>query len=190
MANYLKMDKKQQIYGLLQLGWSYRRIEKETGIRRETVSRYHREWLSKAARVPAGLPEGRSTAHPYRDFIEAGLKEGPHLPEDLAGPRGGIRLLRELRLGAALCQKDQALPSRALKTSCTQLRAKRPRWTSFRAPSPWTRRRAASSALSSSAWCWPTPATLARRRSAPRTPSPSSACTSAPSASSATCPKW
>lgn len=94
MANYLKMDKKQQIYGLLQLGWSYRRIEKETGVRRETVSRYHREWLSKAAKVPtgsveepvslesnaaivpAGLPRGKSTAHPYRDFIEAGLKKG------------------------------------------------------------------------------------------------------------------
>ncbi|RJP35249.1 MAG: hypothetical protein C4536_00915 [Actinobacteria bacterium] len=54
MANYLKMDKKQQIYGLLQLGWSYRRIEKETGVRRETVSRYHREWLLKAAKVPTG----------------------------------------------------------------------------------------------------------------------------------------
>lgn len=94
MANYLKMDKKQQVYGLLQLGWSYRRIEKETGVRRETVSRYHREWLSKAAKVPTGsdeepvsleanaarlptgLPEGRSTAHPYRDFIEAGLAKG------------------------------------------------------------------------------------------------------------------
>jgi len=76
MANYLKMDKKQQIYGLLQLGWSYRRIEKETGVRRETVSRYHREWLAKAAKVPTGLPRGKSTAHPYRDFIEAGLKKG------------------------------------------------------------------------------------------------------------------
>lgn len=94
MANYLKMDRKQQVYGLLQLGWSYRRIEKETGVRRETVSRYHRVWLSKAAKVPtgsgeepvsleanafvpqAGLSEGRSTAHPYRDFIEAGLEKG------------------------------------------------------------------------------------------------------------------
>lgn len=94
MANYLKMDKKQQVYGLLQLGWSYRRIEKETGVRRETVARYHREWLSKAAKVPtgsgeeplslesnaaippAGLPEVRSTAHPYRDFIGAELEKG------------------------------------------------------------------------------------------------------------------
>ena len=94
MANYLKMDKKQQIYGLLQLGWSYRHIEKETGVRRETVARYHREWLSKAAKVPTGsgeeplsleakaailppgLPPGRSTAHPYRDFIEAELGKG------------------------------------------------------------------------------------------------------------------
>jgi len=94
VANYLKMDKKQQVYGLLQLGWSYRRIERETGVRRETVARYHREWLSKAAKVPtgsaeepvsleakaailpAGSPPGRSTAYPYRTFIEAELEKG------------------------------------------------------------------------------------------------------------------
>ena len=40
MANVLKMEKQILIKQLLDLGWSYRRIEVETGIRRETVSRY------------------------------------------------------------------------------------------------------------------------------------------------------
>jgi hypothetical protein len=40
MSNYLKMPKKAQVLALLELGWSYRRIETETGVRRETVSGY------------------------------------------------------------------------------------------------------------------------------------------------------
>ena len=40
MPNYLKMPKKTQVLALLELGWSYRRIEAETGVRRETVSGY------------------------------------------------------------------------------------------------------------------------------------------------------
>ena len=40
MANYLKMPQKSQVLALLELGWSYRRIEAETGVRRETVSGY------------------------------------------------------------------------------------------------------------------------------------------------------
>jgi uncharacterized protein YerC len=48
MGNVLKMDKQQQIRALLDLGWSYRRIEKETGVRRETISKYdHRKQKSK-----------------------------------------------------------------------------------------------------------------------------------------------
>ncbi len=40
MPNYLRMPKKTHVLALLELGWSYRRIEAETGVRRETVSRY------------------------------------------------------------------------------------------------------------------------------------------------------
>ena len=40
MANVLDLEKQQQILALGRLGWSLRRIEQETGIRRETVSRY------------------------------------------------------------------------------------------------------------------------------------------------------
>ena len=40
MANVLDDEKQQQILALGRLGWTLRRIEQETGVRRETVSRY------------------------------------------------------------------------------------------------------------------------------------------------------
>ena len=54
MANYLQMAKRQQVQALLLLGWSYRRIQAETGVRRETISRYDAERTAKAANVFAG----------------------------------------------------------------------------------------------------------------------------------------
>ena len=57
MGNYLKVDRKQQVISLLQLGWSYRRIESETGVRRETVSRYDQLRRSKPANVFPGSEE-------------------------------------------------------------------------------------------------------------------------------------
>ena len=40
MSHILKMENRILIQQLLVLGWSYRRIEAETGIRRETISKY------------------------------------------------------------------------------------------------------------------------------------------------------
>ena len=54
MPNYLKMPKKSQVLALLELGWSYRRIEAETGVRRETVSRYDRVRRANAAKTFPG----------------------------------------------------------------------------------------------------------------------------------------
>ena len=94
MANCLKMEMKQQIYGLLELGWSYRRIQRETGVHRRTVARYHGKWLSKATKVPTGSeiqavslepkaakvltgsPPPRSAAAPYQEFITEELSKG------------------------------------------------------------------------------------------------------------------
>jgi len=54
MANYLQMAKQQQVHALLLLGWSYRRIEAETGVRRETVSRYDAMRRANAAKTFPG----------------------------------------------------------------------------------------------------------------------------------------
>ena len=40
MANVLDEEKQKQILALGRLGWTLRRIEQETGVRRETASRY------------------------------------------------------------------------------------------------------------------------------------------------------
>ena len=54
MAHYLTMPKKSQVLALLELGWSYRRIEAETGVRRETVSRYDQARRANAAKTFPG----------------------------------------------------------------------------------------------------------------------------------------
>jgi transposase len=59
VSNVLSEDKKQQIIALGRLGWTTRRIERETGIRRETVSAYLKE-----AGVELRPPRGRLLAKP------------------------------------------------------------------------------------------------------------------------------
>ena len=54
MANFLKMEKKQTVLALLRLGWSYRGIERETGVRRETIAGYDPSRDSKPAKVAPG----------------------------------------------------------------------------------------------------------------------------------------
>jgi transposase len=58
VGNYLKMAERQRIWALLELGWSYRRIEKETGIRRETIARYDPRRPPNPANPTAGSGEG------------------------------------------------------------------------------------------------------------------------------------
>ena len=43
------MPKQSQVLALLELGWSYRRIEAEIGVRPETVSRYDRSAPTESA---------------------------------------------------------------------------------------------------------------------------------------------
>ena len=57
MANFLKMEKKQTVLALLRLGWSYRGIERETGVRRETIAGYDPSRDSKPAKVAPGSAE-------------------------------------------------------------------------------------------------------------------------------------
>jgi transposase len=57
VPNYLKTSKLHQVIALLELGWTYRRIEAETGVRRETISRYDRARRAKAAKVFPGSGE-------------------------------------------------------------------------------------------------------------------------------------
>ena len=65
MANVLKEEKKQQVVALGRLGWSLRRIEQATGVRRETAGVY-----LKAAGIEVREPGGwgrRACAKPAND---------------------------------------------------------------------------------------------------------------------------
>jgi transposase len=59
MANVLSEEKRQQILALGRLGWSLRRIEDATGVRRETASAY-----LKAARIGVRAPRMRRPPKP------------------------------------------------------------------------------------------------------------------------------
>ncbi len=85
------MTEQEKIVGLLRLGWTQRRIERETGHRRETIARCGREagvLPAKPAtplKVPTDLADAtgaevkiksRSVCEPYRAFIETEVVKG------------------------------------------------------------------------------------------------------------------
>ena len=82
--NYLEMADKQRILALLELGWSYRRIQRETGVRRETVAAYDPRRDPKPAKVSPGptaksarvSPGSQSVCEPFRHTIEASVAKG------------------------------------------------------------------------------------------------------------------
>jgi transposase len=100
MANVLGGEKRQQILALARLGWSLRRIEAETGVRRETASAYLKaagiavrapgRWGRAGPAKPAKQtstdppawppPPGRSpqasACEPHREWLEAGVRLG------------------------------------------------------------------------------------------------------------------
>jgi len=61
MANVLKHEEQEQIRALGRLGWSLRRIEEATGVRRETIARYLR-WSGIRLRRPRGRKLGPNAA--------------------------------------------------------------------------------------------------------------------------------
>src|SRR5215831_8178632 len=67
MANVLTEEKKQQVLALGRLGWSLRRIQQETGVRRETAGTY-----LKAAGIAIRPPRGwgrQAPAKPAKQVI-------------------------------------------------------------------------------------------------------------------------
>jgi transposase len=73
MANVLNEEKKQQVLALGRLGWSLRRIQQATRIRRETASAY-----LKAAGIAAGW--GRRAAKPANEVITDSGTPKPAIP--------------------------------------------------------------------------------------------------------------
>src|SRR3989442_14590672 len=83
MANVLGDEKKHQILTLGRLGWSLRRIEKETAVRRETASAYLR-----AAGIAVRRPGGRLSGWPPKPATPGGGSTDSDAPKP-ASPGGG-----------------------------------------------------------------------------------------------------
>jgi transposase len=93
MANVLKHEKQEEIRALGRLGWSLRRIEEATGVRRETIARYLR-WAGIRVRPPRGHKLGeRKAASPAT--TDVGVASNPASPAtaelERPGGRGCIR---------------------------------------------------------------------------------------------------
>ncbi len=74
MANVLKDEKKQQIIALGRLGWSLRKIQEATRVRRETISAYLK--VSGIEIWPPGRWRQRSKAKPAIQVITDSDGEG------------------------------------------------------------------------------------------------------------------
>jgi len=80
MPNYLKMPKKTQVLALLELGWSYRRIQAETGVRRETVSGYDATRQANPAKTFPG-----SDPSPPADCTEISVADDANAAKTFVG---------------------------------------------------------------------------------------------------------
>jgi transposase len=81
VSNVLSEEQKQQVIALGRLGWSLRRIQKETGVRRETISVYLKE-AGVALRPPRGR---RIRAKPASQSSEATPDSTPAKPASESG---------------------------------------------------------------------------------------------------------
>jgi hypothetical protein len=93
MSNVLSDEKKQQVIALGKLGWSLRRIEEATGVRRETASGYLKTagvgvcrpgWGRRAPAKPAiqvtpdpGAKPAMVTPDSIAPFTKTGHSDGP-----------------------------------------------------------------------------------------------------------------
>src|SRR5215213_8388653 len=77
MSNVLSDDKRQQIIALGRLGWSLRRIEQATGVRRETASAYLRA-AGISVRAPGGW--GRTAKPAIQVTTDSAPAKRPHSP--------------------------------------------------------------------------------------------------------------
>jgi transposase len=104
MANVLSEEKKQQVIALGRLGWSLRRIQQATGIRRETAGVYLKA-AGIAVRPPRGW--GRAPAKPANEVI---TDSGPEKPakQVIADPGQESVFPFEVKLAAVPSRSSRA----------------------------------------------------------------------------------
>ena len=83
MSNALSEEKKQQVIALGKLGWSLRKIERETGVRRETAGAYLRA-AGIAVRNPRAWGR-RAPAKPANEVTPDSSKPANEVTPDFVG---------------------------------------------------------------------------------------------------------
>jgi len=128
MSNVLSEEQKQQILGLGRVGWSLRRIERETGIHRDTAARYLRE--AGVAVKKRGRPS-KETAKPAISVAE--VTPGSPSEKPVATPRPSGRIWSMITASAAATKvsnascADMPAPSRPTPAPSSSLRPARKR---------------------------------------------------------------
>ena len=84
MSNVLSEEKKQQVIALGKLGWSLRKIERETGVRRETAGAYLRA-VGIGVRIPRAWGRG-APAKPANELTPDPSKPANEVTPDFVGP--------------------------------------------------------------------------------------------------------
>ena len=84
MSNALSEEKKQQVIALGKLGWSLRKIERETGVRRETAGAYLKA-VGIAVRIPRAWGR-RAPAKPANEVTPDPSKPANEVTPDFVGP--------------------------------------------------------------------------------------------------------
>jgi transposase len=123
MANVLTEEKKQQVLALGRLGWTLRRIEQATGVRRETASAY-----LKAAGIavrPSGAWGRRTASKPANEVItdSGAAKPAKHeVTTDWGPPQPAGAATADSSLGSRQEPGPEAaaLPSRSPTTSACE----------------------------------------------------------------------
>lgn len=137
MSNVLNEEKRLQVLALGRLGWPLRRIQQETGVRRETASAYLKA-AGIAVRSPGGWgkrpPEAKpanevstdsapsrsttaSACEPYRDFIELSLSKGRNakaIYQDLVDDHAFIGRYSSVKRFVRNCRGPQTPAARAV----------------------------------------------------------------------------
>ncbi len=105
MSNVLKMVAKQAVIGLLEKGWSHRKISRELEINRETVSRYDRIRQEEKSK-PAISPTGSETEINPKPAIPPAGKKSSGRPSECEKHAENIKRKLERGLSAQRIWQD------------------------------------------------------------------------------------
>lgn len=130
VSNVLSEEKRQQVIALGRLGWSLRRIEKETGIRRETASGYLKvagivlrpqgRWGRAAAESMPAKPANETSPDFGVDFARVGDPGEPlATPETAATAKPANEVSTDFGVDPAFVEVSDAKPTDASSAGST-----------------------------------------------------------------------